>query len=174
MVVALGTLIGGTSCAQSCQRGDRRAPLARAGSFGCLVRVGTLIAVAALAVGGCGGSGDEDAVREAVDGYVAALRAADPNAVCALLTEAKLADLELSGSCAEVYGRGFELLAEQGVEVPSYEIAEVEVDEDTAEATLVSGSTEEVVPLAMEGGEWKLTGATAFGDFHPDDPIPGG
>jgi hypothetical protein len=136
--------------------------------------VGSLIAVAALAVGGCGGSGDDDAVREAVDGYVAALRAADPEAVCALLTEVKLADLERSGSCAQVYGRGFALLAEEGVEVPAYEITAIEVDGDGAEATLVSGSTEEIVPLAMEGGEWKLAGATAFGDFHPDDPIPGG
>jgi hypothetical protein len=139
-----------------------------------VTRLGFLIAVAAIAVGGCSGSGEEAAVRETLDAYVAALRAADPDAVCALLTEGELADLERSGSCVEVFTQGFELVAEAGVEVPEYEITEVEVDGDTATATLVSGSTEEVVPLANEEGEWRLAGATSFGDFHPDDPIPGG
>jgi hypothetical protein len=137
-----------------------------------MARLGAAIAVAALALGGCGGAGDEDAVRASVDAYIAALRAADADAVCARLTDAELADLDASGGCEGVFSAGFELYEEEGVVIPEYEIAAVEADGDSAEATLVGGSTEAVVPLAREDGEWKLAGSTALSDFHPDDPIP--
>lgn len=125
----------------------------------------------ALAAAGCG-SDDDDAVRAAVGEYVAALQTGEAAEVCAHLSEEELAELDRSGSCEEVFAAGFELFAEEGVEIPDYEVTAVSVDGTVASATVASGSTEEVLPLRLEGGEWKLDGATSFGDFHPDDPIP--
>ena len=146
-------------------------------------RLITLVSLAALvlgALGGCGwgdsddGESDEAAVEATVDAYVAALRDGDPEAVCELVTQAELDDLAVTGSCVETFAAGFDLLGEQGVEIPEYEISGVVVDGDRGEATLVSGTTEEVVPLAMEDGEWKLAGATSIDQFHPDDPLRDG
>jgi ketosteroid isomerase-like protein len=131
------------------------------------------LAFALVALAGCGDDHEAD-VRAAVEDYVAALRAGDTERVCSLLTEAELADLDVSTSCKEVFSDGFALLDEQGVEIPDYEIADVTVDGDRAEATLVSGSIDTAVPMAKEDGEWKLAGATTIDQFHPDDPIPGG
>jgi ketosteroid isomerase-like protein len=125
----------------------------------------------ALAAPGCGGS-EEDAATEAVESYLEALRAGDPDAVCSLLTQAELDDLDVTSSCRDVYAAGFELLAEQGVEIPEYEISEVVVDGERAEATLTAAATDEAVPLAKEDGEWKLAGVTSIDEFHPDDPLP--
>ncbi len=61
-----------------------------------------------------------------------------------------------------------DLLAEKDVEIPDYEITDVSVDGDSAEATLHADATENVVPLVLEDGEWKLRGATALSQIHPD------
>jgi hypothetical protein len=135
--------------------------------------IAATVALALCALVGCGDDSEGD-VRTAVEDYVAALEAADPDAVCSLLTQAELDDLAVSTSCEEIFSDGFALLDEQRVEIPDYEISEVSIDGEHAEATLVSGSIDTVVPLAREDGEWKLAGATTIDQFHPDDPIPGG
>jgi ketosteroid isomerase-like protein len=120
---------------------------------------------------GCG-TDDDEAIRAAVDDYVAAIQEGDAPAACDQLSEDELAELDQSGSCEEVFEAGFELFSAEGVEIPDYEVAEIEVDGETASATVESGSTDETMPLIREDGNWKLDGATSFGDFHPDDPIP--
>jgi hypothetical protein len=132
----------------------------------------SLIAVLALvALAGCGGDPEAEA-SAAVAAYVDALRAGDAEAVCELLTEAELADLEAAGSCTDVFERAFSVLDEEGVRIPEYEIANVTVNGDSGEATLIAAATEEVLPLARENGEWLLAGSTSLAQIHPDDPLP--
>ena len=134
-----------------------------------------LASAAALAFSGCGSnsSGDDEAKAQAtVEQYLDALRAGDAEAVCALLSEAELADLEAAGSCGEVLTQGLAVIAEEEVEIPEYVIGDVVVDGEEAEVRLASDATDEMVPLAKEDGEWKLTGTTALDQFHPDDPLP--
>ncbi len=136
-----------------------------------------LATAAALAFSGCGSdssSGDEAEVQATVEEYLDALRAGDAEAVCALLSESELADLEVAGSCSEVLTQGLAVVAEEEVEIPEYVIGDVVVDGEEAEVRLASDATDETVPLAKEDGEWKLTGTTSLDQFHPDDPLPGG
>lgn len=140
--------------------------------------------LAALAVagalGGCGGQGasttgatasDQAEVRAAVESYLGALRAGDADGVCDLLTRRELQDLDAAGSCAEIMGRGLALIEENGVELPDYELSQISIDGDRAESRLVGGSTDEVIPLTREDGEWKLEGTTSLDQFHPDEPL---
>jgi len=115
---------------------------------------------------GCGG--DEPSPEAALESFVDAIRDGDAPAACELLAEQALADLDVAGSCAEVMGEGMDLLAEKDVEIPDYEITDVTVDGDSAEATLRADATEDVVPLVLEDGEWKVSGATALSQIHPD------
>jgi hypothetical protein len=141
-----------------------------------LSRARELLGVHAIAVllvlAGCGGSSEEDAVTDAVAEYVDALRDGDADAACDLLAQPALEDLDVSGGCALVLGKGLALAEREGVTIPDYEITDVQVDGDHGEATLVSAATDDVVPLVREEGEWKLEGATALAQFHPDNPLP--
>ena len=136
------------------------------------VRSWALPALALIALAGCGGSGDEDEASDALAAYVDALRDGDAEAACDLLAEPALDDLEQSGGCELVLGKGLALAEDHGVTIPDYEITDVHVDGDHGEATLVSDATDDVVPLVREAGEWKLEGATALQQFHPDNPLP--
>ena len=119
---------------------------------------------------GCGGGG-EPGPEATVEAFVGALRDGDADAACGHLDARTLHDLEVSGSCEEVLGKGFRLFAEEGVEIPDYEIGNVTVDGDEAEATLSSEATEHDVHLLREDGSWKLDGATALAGLHPDSPL---
>ncbi len=134
-----------------------------------------ILALLPSALAACGGddTDEQTAVREAVVGYLDALQGRDADAVCSKLTDAEIRDLEVSSSCREVYAEAFTLLDENGVELPAYEIEDVSIDGDRAEVRLVSEATDVSVPLAREGGAWKLAGTTSLAGFHPDDPIPG-
>jgi hypothetical protein len=172
----------GISATHGAIRITRRAPVparVRSPTVNRLAGIASLAVV--LGIGGCAWGEDADApaddeaaALEAVQDYVAALADADPAAVCALLTQAELDDLEVTSSCREVFAHGFELLREKRVEIPEYEISGVVVDGDRGEATLRSEATDEVVPLAREDGQWKLAGSTSIDQFHPDDPLADG
>lgn len=131
--------------------------------------VTVLVAALALAAAGCGD--DEPTPEAALESFVQAIREADPSAACDLLGDQALTDLEVAGSCEKVMGEGMDLIAEKDVEIPDYEITDVSVDGDTAEATLRSDATNAVVPLVREDGEWKLKGASALSQIHPDSPL---
>lgn len=139
-----------------------------------------VVALAPLALFGCGGGDDppdadeETAAREAVVGYLDALRGGDADEVCSMLTDSELHDLEVPTSCREVYTEAFALLDEKGVELPEYDIGAVVVDGDHAEARLTSEATDVTVPLAKEDAVWKIAGTTSIAQFHPDNPLPGG
>ncbi len=156
---------------------DRRAPVGRpVASSPQVGRAASLILLATLSLAALGGCGDdpEAEARAAVEAYVEALEAGDPDRVCSLLTQAELDDLEVSGSCRDVYTGGFKLLEDERVEIPDYEISNVIVDGDRGQVALAAETTAEIVPLQKEDGEWKLAGATSLDQIHPDDPLPGG
>jgi len=119
---------------------------------------------------GCG-SEQESGPEATVQAFVDALRERDAGAACEQLDARTLADLEVSGGCEEVLGAGLELFADEGVEIPDYEIGEISVDGDTAEATVTAATTDDVIQLVQEEGEWKLDGATALAGLHPDSPL---
>jgi hypothetical protein len=120
---------------------------------------------------GCGGGGSEAGPEATVEAFIGALRDGDADAACAELDARTLDDLEASGSCEEVLGKGFRLFADEGVEIPDYEIGDVTVDGDEADVTLSSEATEDDVHLLREDGSWKLDGATALAGLHPDSPL---
>jgi hypothetical protein len=144
--------------------------------------IGLILAAALVpfVIAGCGGGddapdgGEEAAVREAVVGYLDALRGGDPDDVCSMLTKTELQDLETPTSCTDVYTEAFALFDENDIEVPEYDIEAVTVDGENAKARLVSAETDVTVPLAKEDAAWKVAGTTSIAGFHPDNPLPGG
>jgi len=133
-----------------------------------------IVGASLLITSGCGGgddSSDETGVTEAIEGFVTALETGDPSAACASLAAATLEDLEVADSCDEVMTEAIALLDEKQVDIPDYEITDVTIDGDTAEATLISDATEDTVPLVKEDGEWLLLGTTAMTQIHPDAPL---
>lgn len=114
-----------------------------------------LAASVALALGGCGGDSEEDAVRETVEDFVTSVREGDVAAACDLLTETARAQAG-GGRCTEFLGA----LAEQvAVEI---EVTEVRVQGDQATAEVEStaeGSAEPRVlslDLVEEDDEWRI------------------
>ncbi len=78
-------------------------------------------------LGGCG-SQSEVGPEATAEAFVGALRNGDAEAACRTLDNRTLEDLEASGSCEEVLGKGFELFADENVAIPDYEIGEATVD----------------------------------------------
>jgi hypothetical protein len=139
-----------------------------------------VLVLAPSALVGCSGSDnppdadERTAAREALVGYLDALRGGDAEEVCSMLTQSEIQDLDVPTSCREVYTEAFALLDEQGVQLPVYDIGAVTVDGERAEVRLTSEATDVTVPLAKEEGVWKLAGTTSIAQFHPDNPLPGG
>ena len=132
-----------------------------------------VVCVAAIAFVplGCGADGESPEEAEAaLTAYLSALREGDAEGVCDLIAEATIADLGSATSCERVFESGFSLGREHGSKLPEFEIEAVAVDGDSATATLVSAGADQEVELVREEGEWKLAGATAFSQFHPDSP----
>jgi ketosteroid isomerase-like protein len=128
--------------------------------------------LAALVLAGCGGGEEEAAVESSIDGYLTALAEGDAAGVCRHIDPATLADVGSQESCETVYASGFELVADSGVELPDYEVSDVSIDGETATVTLDLDGREREVEAKQTDGEWKLHGATAISQFHPD-LVPG-
>ena len=132
----------------------------------------TIAVLAALLFAGCGGGEEEADVEASIDGYLTALAEGDAAGVCEHIDPTTLADVGSTESCETVYSSGFELIADRGIELPDYDVADVAIDGETATVTLDIEGREQGVELTKADGEWKLHGATAISQFHPD-LVPG-
>ena len=129
------------------------------------------IALFAVIPMGCGGDEDADDAEAALSTYVEALRDGDAAAACDHVAAATIEDLGSVESCERVFTTGFELSEERDSQIPDLEVGDVSVDGDTATATIESNGADQEVTLVREDGEWKLEGATALSQFHPDAPL---
>jgi hypothetical protein len=115
-----------------------------------------LLAVLALAIGGCGGGdgSDEDEVRGVVRGYFDAFLGGDGQTACDLMSDETRQQIEDTiGDCAEALG-SFAQLAPEGA---SAEIGEVTVDGETAAAEVDVRGNKDTIELERVDGEWLIT-----------------
>jgi len=149
-----------------------------------LAALGAAVIVAALAVAGCGGDGEDDteAIEKAIRAMEQAWNDKDYDAFAAVHTEdglqSQLADTGEDVETEEDRQAAFDLLTEEDRAVVS-DIRDVVVDDDTATARIeaYNESREEPAPSSLvlgitvalrnESGEWKIDGIE-FGE--PDTP----
>jgi hypothetical protein len=140
------------------------------------IRGAALSVLLALALAGplsaCGGDEEAADPAAAVEQYFTALHEGDAAAVCGLISADTLADLGSPESCERLYETGFELVDERSAELPEYEVSGAEIDGESATVTVAIAGREQDVELLEEDGAWKLHGATAVSQFHPD-LVPG-
>ncbi|HEX8073739.1 MAG TPA: DUF4878 domain-containing protein [Thermoleophilaceae bacterium] len=122
-------------------------------------------AIAALALGGCGG-GESDDAKSALQDYVDAFAKGDGDRACSLLTKstrdtfaARVAPITKSKDCATSIDKlskqaGPELLGA----LKDAKVSDVKVDGDRATAKLKSGSSTTTTQLRKEDGDWKVAG----------------
>jgi hypothetical protein len=123
-----------------------------------------LIAVALL-LAGCGGDSDEDQVRSTIETYVEAFVAGDGKRGCELMTEEtrnefvnKVAALTRTGDCARSL-RVLRTLAGDATAkaLEGADIEDIEIDGQTATATLVAGGNRSPSKLAKVDGKWLIS-----------------
>ena len=130
-------------------------------------RVTVLLAVAAVAVSGCGG-GESDDVKAAVRGYLNAFVDGDGAKACSLMSTAtrrrfvaQMKGTTKSTDCA----LGIEALRTQAgtaltkASIEKLEFSDVKVKGKTATVKLTSGRSSSTARLQKEGGGWKVSGA---------------
>jgi hypothetical protein len=112
------------------------------------------LAAVALVIAGCGGddggSSDEDQITELVQGI-----SEEPLTICEHLTADTLAQLGTVEECKQAGEQAGE--AEPSGEA---EISELQVDGDTATATVTDDDGADDVKFAKEDGEWKVDGTS--------------
>jgi hypothetical protein len=124
-------------------------------------------AVAALALGGCGGGGSPDDPKSAIRDYINAFSDGNGAKVCSLMTAAtrdqfvaRAAAVTKTKDC----GKALDLLSKQvGPQIrgalKGAKVSEVKVTGDRATAKLTSGASSTTATLVKEGGAWKVSGA---------------
>jgi hypothetical protein len=116
-----------------------------------------LLAVAALAVAGCGGESEEKEVRSTLDRFASATASKDYQTICDLLSRDLVDEVrKVNLPCEVAFKRGLE-----DVEKPSLRVQRVVVDGKTARATVRSSAanqqpSEDEVRLVKEEGEWRV------------------
>lgn len=119
------------------------------------------IALAAVAIAGCGGEREEDKVRKVVDSFVAAGNERDAGAACELLAAEQIEAVERlagGGSCETALGQILAAAGSENTEV-TVEAVRVEGDRATVDATVSGAGTADQAQsllLVRENGEWKL------------------
>ena len=118
---------------------------------------GLIVAVLVLlAFAGCGGTSEEDRLKETVDGFASALEDEDGEAACALMTERakqrfdELAEEAAADNCAEILTivtQNDASLADDWTGITNIQIS-------GSNGTAVIGKTS--VTLIKEGGTWKI------------------
>jgi hypothetical protein len=132
------------------------------------------LAVAALALTGCGGSGGskkqaDGGVRgytgpvTAVQAYADAFGSGDYATACSYIDKASLAKVTQKGKlkCEEVYAKGGAAIAAARKQFAGAKASDASVDADhgTVKLTTSSGSTIGL-PVVLEDGTWKVSSGT--------------
>jgi hypothetical protein len=121
------------------------------------MRALALLVAGALALAGCGGSADEDAVRDALTEYVEAMVSGDGRTACARMTET-LQDFLLNASphasdCPEAVAQIDSGADDRG----ELSIDGIAVDGDTARASVaVGGGAGTRHSLRRVDGDWRV------------------
>lgn len=120
--------------------------------------VATSIAIAVLAVAGCGGSSsssaDEQDIQAVADQYAQTAQDGDFKATCALFTQESLQrikELKVFGSCEELMKEGLGNLPDSEIQKLA-DLTDLQVVGDTATAQ----ARGEEVRFTKVNGEWKL------------------
>jgi hypothetical protein len=131
-----------------------------------------VVVLAALAIGGCGGShaSDREAVKKTVTGVYDALAEKDAKKVCDSISEqgkAKISDAASRGgkkqSCEQIFKIGLAFAGSQLSQAKDVQVTEVKLDGDQAKATVSLKNRKSEVGLVKEGGDWKLSGLDLTG-----------
>ncbi len=118
-----------------------------------------VVATAALGLGACGGS-DEDDVRAAVNDFRDAVREKDAEAVCQSFTDKALEDAfrqkgdEARKRCTEFIEKSADQRAKEAEK--DFEITEVKIDGETANVRTKSDGMESSAKLEKVDDEWKI------------------
>jgi ketosteroid isomerase-like protein len=113
-----------------------------------------LVALAVLALSGCGGNADDKAVRQVVTDYLAAFAAGDGAKACALM----LPEVQTSlGDCPAKLNAAFKALTkDELMETQALQVDAVTSAGDNARARLSPGDSQ--VALRKAGGRWQIAG----------------
>jgi hypothetical protein len=115
------------------------------------------------ALAACGGSGEEDEVKNAVNDLYAGFAERDADKVCGTLTEGQRQAVAKGGtggrsrSCEQVMGFALGFVGDALKDADQAEVTKVEVDGDKAKATVKYKGKAGDLGLAKEGGDWKVS-----------------
>jgi hypothetical protein len=118
--------------------------------------------LACVAVAACGGSGEEDDVREVVDDLYAGFADRKANRVCNTLSRKQRnaisagAGGERTQSCEQVMSIALSFEGEGLKRAKQAEVTDVEVDGDEASAIVEFRGKKTRLGLAKEHGEWRI------------------
>jgi hypothetical protein len=122
--------------------------------------------LAALAVAGCGSkSSDEKAVKQTVKDVYAALAEKDAKKVCQSIS--KKGKDEITGSaakagrkqsCEQLFSLGLAFAGDSLKQAKNVKVTDVNLDGDTAKATISLQNRKSDIGLVKENGDWKLSG----------------
>jgi len=117
--------------------------------------------LACLALAACGGSGEEDQVREVVEGLYAGFADTDADRICDSLTqkqrEAVTKGTGKARSCEQVLSIALSLVGEALKEAKDAKVTDIEVNGDKASAKVEFRGKSSGLGLAKEDGEWKVS-----------------
>jgi predicted lipid-binding transport protein (Tim44 family) len=118
---------------------------------------------AALALGGCGGGGDDEGPTDSPEAVLEELQEAaedgDGERLCALFTSNGIDNIEENRDgedCEDQVEAGHLSQHDDVEDVADFEVVDVDESGDEAEATVEFDGEEEAVELVEQGGEWKI------------------
>lgn len=131
------------------------------------------IALAATAAG-CGGTSDEDLVRDAVEQYGEASAKKDYQRICdELVAKELLRSVESVGlPCELAFKRGL-----QSVKDPKVEVGEIEINKSKALVEVRSSATgqppsQDTLELTLQGGDWRISSLAKAQPQPPETGAP--
>ena len=125
----------------------------------------------ALATAGCGSkASDEKAVKQAVEDVYTALAAKDAKKVCASISKKGQDEITRSAakagrkqSCEQLFSLGLAFAGDSLKQAKNVKVTDVNVNGDSAKATISLQSQKSDIGLVKENGDWKLSGLDLTG-----------